>query len=172
MDEKAALTQQRDDALRQLEDMKDELHRVEQSTKALSLENEQIKEDNESLLTSKSDADAKLEEMTKEHGELRSDLDSKSKAHNILKNRNKTMQQQICRLNQDLSRLKALLQRASSLELQLKSVLDDSHQVVGDMELMEVFSDTDDMDSMETPAPGSASSSSSSSASSVCSDDD
>ena len=47
VDEKAALTQQRDDALRQLEDMKDELHRVEQSIKALSLENEQIKEDNE-----------------------------------------------------------------------------------------------------------------------------
>merc|ERR1719356_1049075 len=99
VDEKSTLTHQRDDTLRQLEDVKDELHRVQQSTKALSLENDQIKEDNECLLTSKSDADAKLEEVNKENGELRNALHSKSRAYDILKDRNQTLQQQIRRLS-------------------------------------------------------------------------
>jgi len=125
--DKAALSQQRDDALRLLEDVEQRLRRDRRSVAALSRENEQIKEDNERLLNSKSVADAKMEEAVKESVDLRADLEA-------LRARNKTLDERQHRLCRDLSRLKKLLQRASSLESELKNALDDGHCILDELD--------------------------------------
>jgi len=140
IDEKAKLKGELDDKEKELDDLKDKLNKAKEDNEKLIAENESLKEDNEKLLNSKSDLDAKLQEALKEIEDLKNEIESEKDKNNNLSERNKELMDKIKRLKQeikkligDLARLKQLLEKACNLELQLKNVLDDSHELVTEM---------------------------------------
>eukprot|EP01084_Bolivina_argentea_P061358 112125_1 len=142
VDSKAKSKGELDDAFAELSDMRDQLSKAKAENEQLIIENEQIKEENDKLLNDNNELNAKLQDALNQIDELKNDLENEKNKNDLLTDqndlladKNNKLKEQIKKLMNDLSKLKELLRKALNIELELKGVLDDTNDLVGNMVL-------------------------------------